>query len=204
MTRHAPASGSTAAATTPDTRTRILKAAQQLFRKRGYHGTGLNDILELAQAPKGSMYHHFPGGKEQIGVCVINDLTDGLIALFTAGRARSAHALLSQVGEQLVTVAEKTNFEICALYSSFVAERAASPLLGEAVSAGYGQMIDTLAARLVQDGMPSRVAAETAQVAVALLEGGSLLAQARRDAALFRTAVKQAAALCRVERPPAS
>ena len=68
------------------------KAAQQLFRKRGYHGTGLNDILELAQAPKGSMYHHFPGGKEQIGVCVINDLTDGLIALFTAGRARSAHA----------------------------------------------------------------------------------------------------------------
>ena len=101
-------------------------------------------------------------------------------------------------------VAEKTNFEICALYSSFVAERAASPLLGEAVSAGYGQMIDTLAERLLRDGMPSRTAVETAQVAVALLEGGSLLAQARRDAVLFRTAVKHAAAVCRVEPAPAN
>lgn len=204
MTRTASPSGAPAAATTPDTRTRILKAAQQLFRKRGYHGTGLNDILELAQAPKGSMYHHFPGGKEQIGVNVINDLTAGLIGLFTQSRARSAHALMLQAGEQLVVVAEKTNFEICALYSSFVAERAASPLLGEAVSAGYGQMIDTLAERLLHDGMPSRTAAETAQVAVALLEGGSLLAQARRDAALFRTAVKHAAAVCRVEPAPAN
>lgn len=192
----APASG----APVSDTRSRILKAAQQLFRKRGYHGTGLNDILELAQAPKGSMYHHFPGGKEQIGVCVINNLTDGLIALFMQSDVRSAHAMLLQVGEQLVVVAEKTNFEICALYSSFVAERAASPQLSEAVSAGYGRMIDTLAQRLVQDGIPARLAMEKAQIAVALLEGGSLLAQARLDAALFRAAVKQAAALCRIDR----
>ena len=76
--------------------------------------------------------------------------------------------------------AEKTNFEICALYPSFVAERAASPLLGEAVSAGYGQMIDTLAERLLRDGMPFARRWKLAQVAVALLEGGSLLAQARR------------------------
>ncbi len=188
-----------AAAALPDTRTRILKAAQQLFRKRGYHATGLNDILELAQAPKGSMYHHFPGGKEQIGVCVIDDLTAGLIALFTQSRARSAQAMLRQSGEQLVSVAEKTNFEICALYSSFVAERKSSPLLGEAVAAGYGRMLDTLQQRMVDDGIAPRAAKEKAELAVALLEGGSLLAQARQDAGLLRVAVKQAALLCRAE-----
>ena len=53
------------------------------------------------------MYHHFPGGKEQIGVNVINDLTAGLIGLFTQSRARSAHALMLQAGEQMVVVAER-------------------------------------------------------------------------------------------------
>ena len=181
-----------------DTRTRILQAAQRLFRKRGYHATGLNDILELAQAPKGSMYHHFPAGKEEIGVSVIQNITVGLLGLFAQSRARSTQAMVQQVGEQLVIVAEKTQFEICALYSAFVAERKTSPLLGEAVAAAYGQMLDALQARMMKDGMTARVAKEKAQMSVALLEGGSLLAQARQDASLFRAAVKQAALICRV------
>jgi len=197
----APAAG-TAGATPdalPDTRTRILTAAQRLFRKRGYHATGLNDILELAQAPKGSMYHHFPGGKEEIGVCVIDNLTRGLIGLFEQSRARTAQAMVREAGEQLVVVAEKTGFEICALYSSFVAERKSSPLLGAAVADAYGQMLASLQSRMERDGMPARLAAERAQLVVAMLEGGSLLAQARQDAALFRAAVKQAALLCAVD-----
>lgn len=176
-----------------DTRTRILQAAQRLFRKRGYHATGLNDILELAQAPKGSMYHHFPGGKEEIGVCVIENITAGLLGLFAQSRARSAQAMMQQVGEQLVVVAEKTQFEICALYSAFAAERKTSPLLGQAVATAYGQMIDALQARLMRDGVAARPALEKAQLAVAMLEGGSLLAQSRQDAAMFRLTVKQTA-----------
>lgn len=181
-----------------DTRTRILQAAQRLFRKRGYHATGLNDILEMAQAPKGSMYHHFPAGKEEIGVHVIQNITAGLLGLFAQSRARSAQAMVQQVGEQLVTVAVKTQFEICALFSAFVAERKTSPLLGAAVAEAYGQMLDALQARIMRDGAPARAAREKAQIALALLEGGSLLAQARQDAGLFRAAVKRAALICRV------
>jgi TetR/AcrR family transcriptional regulator, lmrAB and yxaGH operons repressor len=180
-----------------DTRSRILQAAQRLFRKRGYHATGLNDILNLAQAPKGSMYHHFPAGKEEIGVCVIENITAGLLGLFTQSRARSTSAVLLQVGEQLVQVAEKTQFEICALYTCFAAERKSSPLLGAAVATAYDQMVDVLQQRMAQDGISPRAAKDKAQVAVALLEGGSLLAQARQDASAFRLAVKQAALLCR-------
>ena len=184
-----------------DTRSRILQAAQRLFRKRGYHATGLNDILEMAQAPKGSMYHHFPAGKEEIGVCVIQNITAGLLGLFAQSRARTTQAMLRQAGEQLVVVAEKTQFEICALYSAFVAERKTSPLLGEAVATAYGEMLDALQARMMQDGMTARVAKEKSQMVVALLEGGSLLAQARQDASLFRAAVKQAALICRADEP---
>lgn len=53
------------------TKERILYAAAELFRRRGYAGTGLKQISQTARAPFGSLYHHFPGGKEQLGDEVI-------------------------------------------------------------------------------------------------------------------------------------
>ncbi|WP_255220328.1 TetR/AcrR family transcriptional regulator [Terribacillus saccharophilus] len=46
----------------------ILRTASELFQRQGYHGTGLNQIIEESGAPKGSLYYHFPNGKEQIAV----------------------------------------------------------------------------------------------------------------------------------------
>jgi TetR/AcrR family transcriptional regulator, lmrAB and yxaGH operons repressor len=182
-----------------DTRTRILRAALRLFRKHGYHGVGITEILELAQAPKGSMYHHFPDGKEEIGVAVIEEITRGLLAMFEASRTRSTAALITQVGENLTVVMQKTASEVCALYSAFMAERIASPLLTQAVTASYAQMIELLAVRLEAEGKAKRQARELATVIVALLEGGALLSQAQHDSAAFVLAVKQAAALCKLE-----
>ncbi len=48
-------------------RLNIVRAAAKLFRKQGYSRTGLNDILAESKAPKGSLYHYFPKGKEQLG-----------------------------------------------------------------------------------------------------------------------------------------
>lgn len=50
---------------------KILKAATQLFHLQGYHATGLNQILQESGAPKGSLYYHFPNGKEQLAFEVI-------------------------------------------------------------------------------------------------------------------------------------
>src|SRR5215831_4859322 len=49
------------------TRDRILTAAADLLRRKGYSGTGLKDILKASDAPFGSLYHFFPDGKEQLG-----------------------------------------------------------------------------------------------------------------------------------------
>ena len=113
-----------------DTRERLLTAAQRLFRNRGYHATGLNDILEAAQAPKGSLYHHFPGGKEAIGVCVVEKISSSLLNLLVKSRARSTEAILRRAGAQMLVGMEKTNFELCTLFASFAAERETSPQLG--------------------------------------------------------------------------
>ena len=53
------------------TRDRILDATAELFRRQGYTGTGMKQIVAAANAPFGSLYHHFPGGKEQLGEQVI-------------------------------------------------------------------------------------------------------------------------------------
>jgi TetR/AcrR family transcriptional regulator, lmrAB and yxaGH operons repressor len=181
-----------------DTRSRILRAAGHLFRKRGYHGTGLNDILELAQAPKGSMYHHFPGGKQAIGVAVIERIAADIMTLFAASRARSTEALVRQVGAQMADVVERTNHEICALYAAFLTERVNDPELAQAVSRAYVQMTEHLAKSLTQDGMNKRLSGERASLIVSLLEGGSLVAMAHQDTAVFKLAVKQAAELCKI------
>jgi AcrR family transcriptional regulator len=55
----------------PSTRSRILDATAELYRRQGMPATGLKQISAAAQAPFGSIYHHFPGGKEAISVEVI-------------------------------------------------------------------------------------------------------------------------------------
>jgi AcrR family transcriptional regulator len=54
-----------------DTRDRIVFGAATLMRRQGYTGTGIKQIATEAQAPFGSLYHFFPGGKEELGAEVI-------------------------------------------------------------------------------------------------------------------------------------
>ena len=56
-----------ATTTKQDTKERIVNAAAELFRRQGYSGTGIKQIATEAEAPFGSIYHHFPEGKEQLG-----------------------------------------------------------------------------------------------------------------------------------------
>ena len=53
------------------TRERIVSASADLLRRQGYTGTGVKQIVAAAGAPFGSLYHFFPGGKEQLGADTI-------------------------------------------------------------------------------------------------------------------------------------
>ena len=181
-----------------DTRERLLTAAQRLFRKRGYHATGLSDILEAALAPKGSLYHHFPGGKEAIGVCVVEKISSSLLTLLAQSRARSTEAILLKTGAQMLVSMEKTNYELCTLFAAFSAERKTSPQLGQAVTRAYAELTAALKVLLMRDGLTARAAKDKALLVTALMEGGLLLSQAQLDSSAFKLALKQAAVICHV------
>ncbi|EUJ39080.1 TetR/AcrR family transcriptional regulator [Brochothrix campestris] len=67
---------------------RILAAAMRLFHFRGYHATGLSQILAESKAPKGSLYYHFPGGKEQLAIEAIQQSTSIITAAMIADLAK--------------------------------------------------------------------------------------------------------------------
>lgn len=50
----------------------LVESASRLFRRRGYDGVGLNEIIKESGIPKGSLYHYFPRGKEDLAVKAIN------------------------------------------------------------------------------------------------------------------------------------
>lgn len=82
------ASAETRAKKETGTRERIVRVSVKLFQAKGYHGAGLTEILTLAGAPKGSMYHHFPGGKEDLALAAL-DWLSGEVDAFLEGHRRA-------------------------------------------------------------------------------------------------------------------
>lgn len=60
----------------PNTKVALIEAASRLFRLHGYEGISLNDILKEINIPKGSLYHYFPNGKEELAVEAIHHTKD--------------------------------------------------------------------------------------------------------------------------------
>lgn len=58
-------------ADSPPPRERMIDAALSLMRRSGYSGVGINEVVAESGAPKGSMYHYFPGGKRDIAVAAL-------------------------------------------------------------------------------------------------------------------------------------
>jgi TetR/AcrR family transcriptional regulator, lmrAB and yxaGH operons repressor len=104
----------------------MLSAAVELFRARGYEGVGVAELLEKSGAPRGSLYFHFPGGKEQIGAEVVER-----VGAEVAGRFRELH----ESGVDLRTFIERI-FKTTAKESKSRDFKASCPLC--AIATGFG------------------------------------------------------------------
>src|SRR3569833_2097180 len=80
----------------PKHRPPIINAAVTLFRRQGFARTGLNDIVDVSGAPKGSLYHYFPAGKSSIAVAAVEEAGRRVAATLAklAGESSSTGDLL--------------------------------------------------------------------------------------------------------------
>ncbi|KHJ71561.1 MULTISPECIES: TetR/AcrR family transcriptional regulator [Rhodococcus] len=166
------------------TRTRMIDTALELIQTRGYHGTGLAHITAGAAAPRGSLYFHFPGGKDELVVAALDrvgaEFTGLLESLIADGRG--AGAVVSAVFDDLAARLERSDFAAgCAVASVAVDAAAENPALQESCARVYESWRVVLEQLLVRDGVPNPAA--LAGAIVGLVEGATVVARARRDTA---------------------
>jgi TetR/AcrR family transcriptional repressor of lmrAB and yxaGH operons len=104
----------------------MLSAAVELFRARGYEGVGVAELLQRSGAPRGSLYFHFPEGKEQIGAEVVQRVGEDVAARFRA---------LNESGVDLETFIERV-FKTTAKESKDRCYQATCPMA--AMATGFG------------------------------------------------------------------
>ena len=173
----------------PSTRERLVTATTELFRRQGDHGTSLAQVTGAAGAPTGSLYHHFPGGKNELTAAVLDTSGAAYRLLFEAiwdeapGPAEAVSAFFDGAAEVL----EATDFiDPCPIGS--VAREVASTndelrLVAHAV---FTSWVASATERLVAAGLDADTAADLAVALVAAVEGGFVLARTACDGEVLR------------------
>lgn len=165
-----------------DARSRLVRVAAALFRQRGYDGVGLTEILEASGAPKGSFYHHFPEGKEQLAEAAVIHAGEQIAALLDhvmAGASDFPAGVRAFVGS-IADWFERSGYrEGCPITAIAIATVPQSPRLTHAtatVFADWATRLDGHATRLGTSLPPG-----TADRLLMLIEGGWLLARLRQS-----------------------
>ena len=175
----------------PDrSRAALVDTAARLFRRQGYAATGVNQILETADVKAGSLYHHFPAGKQELAAAVVDsvganierrlrelldsgspvsDIVDGWIDLMASGLA----------GDQR---------DGCPIEPIATESVNASQQVRDASARAFGGWCLAVADRLRADGWPDTDADQTALAVIALIEGALILSRIAGDAEALNAA----------------
>ncbi len=164
-------------------RERMVVSAALLIRERGAHATAISDVLEHSGAPRGSAYHHFPGGRTQL-LCEAVDYAGQHVAAViaeTEGSRELLDTLIDKYREQLLGTDFRAGCPVVAVSVEAGEDREQMAPVTERAAAVFGHWCDLIAQRFIADGIAPERADELAALSISALEGAILLARVRRD-----------------------
>lgn len=171
------------------TRERLVVTAARLFRQKGYHGTGLAEVLAQSQAPKGSLYHHFPAGKSDLARAAADWTADMLVRIiddafapapgFAQGAATFCHKLA-----RLFDLSDSA--DTCPIQALLFDGPDSAPFRAHA-EALFDRLIGAVAAHGERLGLMPDQARHGAETLLIAVEGGWTLARARRSSDVLRS-----------------
>jgi TetR/AcrR family transcriptional repressor of lmrAB and yxaGH operons len=163
---------------------RMIEAADELIRSRGYLGTALTDIVSVADTPRGSIYFHFPGGKEEVAVAV----TLGASATLEETVDRAIDAATSPgdvpryVAADFAKRMDASDFKDGCVLAPVVLEMATeSEVLRDACRLAFDRWRRRLSEGYEALGIPAERAEILATMTISTLEGALVVARAQRD-----------------------
>jgi TetR/AcrR family transcriptional repressor of lmrAB and yxaGH operons len=174
-----------------DSKGKTLTAAVTLFRRQGYHGTALHDILATAGSPRGSLYFHFPDGKEQIGEAALTLSAEAArVGIARAAEASdSAESFLLRIVRGMASELESSDYrEGCPIATTALETAAQSEVLGNASRSAFQKWELEIKRGLFRFGMPAGDADLAATLVLGQLEGALLLARTYRSLEPLRRA----------------
>lgn len=168
-----------------EVRARMIDAGQDLLSSRGY-GMTMLDVIEKAQAPRGSIYYHFPDGKEELAVEVARKTAaeiTGLVAARSRRHPGTVEFLQALVDHHARRVVGSRFTEGCPLVGITTSAEGDSPQLAAAVRDGFDDWVNAIAAALAERGIPGEPGSQLATTVVAGIEGAIVLSRAARTRA---------------------
>jgi AcrR family transcriptional regulator len=182
------------------TRDRIVETSAELFRRQGFTGTGVKQIVTEASAPFGSLYHFFPGGKEQLGEEVIRwsgGIYGELIDVFFVPGADPATATRDFFAAAAATLEETDYADACPIATVALEVSSTSETMRRACAEVFNGWIDRATERLVEAGLARGRARALVISMLSSLEGAFVLARALRSTEPLETAGAAASAAMR-------
>jgi TetR/AcrR family transcriptional repressor of lmrAB and yxaGH operons len=180
----------------PKHRQPIVNAAVRLFRQQGYAGTGLNDIVDISGAPKGSLYHYFPAGKASIAIAAVEEAGRRVAKTMAklADETRSTGELLRAHARLLSGWMHKSGFRDGCPITTVLLELAPKDRgVSEAGRRAYAARIGIIRDKLVADGFSTPCTERLAILCVATLQGALIQARVERNGAPIETAADELA-----------
>jgi len=180
------------------TRGKMIAATASLLQKQGYHATGLAQILAESGAPRGSLYFHFPGGKEELACAAIVASGDAWRERIAAvvEHAKDAGAAIEACCDALATMLVESDYEVgCPVATVALEAAATSEAVRQTCTEHYGSWRRIVAGRLRAEGMSTAQADKQATFVLAAVEGALLLARVERDPSALRVVGKTLRAL---------
>lgn len=170
----------TSAVELPTTRDRLIAAMRDALQRKGFHGVGLSELLANANAPKGVLYHHFPGGKTELAVVTINTIVVQLTAGLKHINKKATNplqALAVWMGAAQKSLSDSGYEKGCPLATIALESTPDDTAIREALAAGFVAIRSQLAVTLEQAGMEAGKSRQLAALIVSAYEGA--LVQAR-------------------------
>lgn len=160
----------------------MIVSTALLMRERGGRGTSLDAILEHSGAPRGSVYHHFPGGREELVREATAYAGEYVARKLERVDSRDPFAPLQALFDEYRSILVDTDFRAgCPVVAVAIESSEDGPDLSPSAKAAFHRWRTAIATSIERAGVPAARADELAIHAIAAFEGAIILSRAYRD-----------------------
>lgn len=168
----------------------VIPSLAEIFREFGFDGASLSTITEKTGLGKGSLYHFFPGGKEEMAAAVLGEI-DQWFATQVFEPLRSAEDPRSAIAEMWCSVSEyfRSGRRVC-LVGAFALDNVRNKF-SDQVRDYFTEWRGALAEALEKAGCSSQGSLELAEETVVSVQGALVLARALDEPEVFERTIER-------------